>query len=63
MPEKEKKSVDIGKVFGALLTNLLKAFNCPDHELLLDKLNGYGFSLPALKIIHDNQSNEDAFIL
>ena len=32
--EKWKNSVDKGKVFGALLTDLSKAFDCLDHELL-----------------------------
>ena len=37
MLEKWKRSVNGGKVFGALLTDLLKAFECLDHELI----NGY----------------------
>ena len=51
--EKWKNSVDKGKVFGALLTDLSKAFDCLDHELLTAKLNAYGFTLPALRLIHD----------
>ena len=51
MLEKGKRSVDGGKVFSALLTNLSKAFDCLDHELLIAKFNAYGFSLPALKLI------------
>ena len=31
--EKWKKSVNSGKVFGALLTDLFKLFDCFDHEL------------------------------
>ena len=49
MLEKLKKSIDNGKAFDALLTDLSKAFDCLDHELLIAKLNAYGFSLPALK--------------
>ena len=44
-------------MFGALLTDLLKAFDCLDHELLIAKLNAYGFSLTALKLVHNYLSN------
>ena len=27
--------------------------DCLDHDLLVAKLNAYGFSLPALRLIHD----------
>ena len=53
MLEKWKKSVGSGKPFGALLKDLSKAFNCLDHELLVAKLDDYGFILPALRLIHD----------
>ena len=55
--EKWKRAVDNGQMFGALLTDLSKAFDCRDHELLIAKLNAYGFSLPALKLVHDYLSN------
>ena len=55
--EKWKRAVDSGQMFGALLTDLSKAFDCLDHELLIAKLNAYGFSLPALKLVHDYLSN------
>ena len=55
--EKWKRAVDSGQMFGALLTDLSKAFDCLDHELLTAKLNAYGFSLPALKLVHDYLSN------
>ena len=48
-----KRSVDKGKVFDALLTDLSKTFDCLDHELHTAKLNAYGFSLPALQLIND----------
>ena len=57
MLEKWQRTVDIGKAFGALLTDLSKAFDCLDHELLIAKLNAYGFSLPALRLIHDYLSH------
>ena len=47
-----------GQMFGALLTDLSKAFDCLDHKLLTAKPNGYGFSLPALKLVHDYLSNK-----
>ena len=40
-------------MFGTLLTDLLKVFGCLDHELLIAKLNAYGFSLTALKLVHN----------
>ena len=55
--EKWKNSVGKGKSFGTLLTDLSKAFDCLDHELLTAKLNAYGFTLPALRLIHDYLSN------
>ena len=53
MLKKWEISVDSGKASGALLTDLSKAFDCLDHELLISKLNAYGFTLPALRLIHD----------
>ena len=51
MLEKWKSAVDNKKTFGALLTNLPKAFDCLSHDLLIAKLNAYGFSLPALRLV------------
>ena len=51
MLEKLQNAVHEGKCFGALLTDLLKAFDCLSHELLIAKLHAYGFDLPALKLI------------
>ena len=47
MIEKWKYAVDNGKIFGALLTDLSKAFEdlskaCVCHNLLIAKLNAYG---------------------
>ena len=52
--EKWKNAVDI---FGALLTDLSKALDCLNHELLIAKLSAYGFTLPAFKLIHNYLSN------
>ena len=53
MLEKWKSSVDKGKVFGVLLTGLSKAFDCLSHELIIAKLNAFGFSLSALKLMQN----------
>ena len=47
MLEKWKRAIDNDKCFGALLTDLSKAFDCLEHELLIAKLNAYGFHLSA----------------
>ena len=52
-----KKAVDNHKVFGAILTDLSKPFDCICHDLLIAKLNAYGLSLPALKLITDYLQN------
>ena len=51
MLEKWKKAVDTKNTFGALLTDLLKAFDCLSRDLFIAKLNSYGFSIPGLNLI------------
>ena len=41
--EKWKKSVDNGGAFGALFNDLSNVFGCLSHELLIAKLDAYGF--------------------
>ena len=53
MLEKWKSSEDKGKAFGVLLTDFSKAFQCLSHELIIAKLNAYGFRLSVMKL---NQS-------
>ena len=51
MKEKWKKVVDTKNVFRALLTDLSKTFDCLLHNLIIAKLDSYGFSLPELNLI------------
>ena len=55
--EKWMGSIDRGKVFGAILRDLFKAFDCLNHDFLIAKLNAYGFSLSASRLIHDYLSS------
>ena len=55
--EKWKKVVDNEGVFVALLTDMSKAFDCIPHDLIIVKLEAYGFHIDALKVIHDYLSN------
>ena len=57
MLEKWKSAVGNKRNVGAFLTDLSKAFDCFPHELLLAKLNAYGFSLPALRLVQSYLSN------
>ena len=57
MLEKWKSAVNNKRNFGALLTDLSKAFDCLPHDLLLAKLNAYGFSLPVLILVQSYLSN------
>ena len=58
MIEKWKESVDNGGAFGALMTDLSKAFDCLHHELLIAKLDAYGFDIKSVKLIQQYLSNK-----
>ena len=57
MIDKWKKAVDSNKIFGAVLTDLSKTFDCICHDLLIAKLNAYGLSLSSLNLIKDFLQN------
>ena len=51
MIEKFKEAIDRGYEFGALLTDLSKAFDCINHPLLIAKLYNYGVSPLSINLI------------
>ena len=57
MLEKWKKALDKKLFVGAVLTDLSKAFDCLNHELLIAKLEAYGFEKTALNFIYNYLSN------
>ena len=56
--EKCKKSVDNGDAFGALLTDVLKAFDCVHHEVFISKLHTleYRITTPIPSPYYSNPS-------
>ena len=50
--ENWRASLDQGFAFGALLTDLSKAFDCLQHELSVAKLYAYGLDFAAVKFVY-----------
>ena len=48
-----EKAADSSKAFGALLTDLSKAFDILSHDLLIAKLHASGLDLALLNILQD----------
>ena len=51
--EKWKCYIDSNGAAGALLTDISKAFNFLTYDLLIAKIDMYGFSIDSLKLIHN----------
>ena len=57
MLERWKKALGQKKYVGAVLTGLSKAFDSINHELIITKLEAYGFKHEALTFIYSYLSN------
>ena len=57
MIEKFRRARDMKSVCAAILTDLSKAFDCICHDLLIAKLNAYGFDKEALMFLSAYLSN------
>ena len=53
MIEKARKILNKGGTYGALLTDLSKAFDCVTHDLLVAKLYALNFDMNTLNLILD----------
>ena len=57
MLEKWESAADNKRDFSTLLITLSKVYDCLSHDLLLAKLNAFGFSLLALRLLKSYLSN------
>ena len=57
MAEKLKESRDKREEYGAFFTDLSKAFDCIDHNLVITKLSSYGVTPITLKLIFSYLTN------
>ena len=55
--EKWKRAMDQKKYAGLLTSDLSKAFDCINHDLIIAKLEAYGFGYSALKLVRSYLRN------
>ena len=55
--ENWRQSLDQGLMFGVLLTDISKAFDCPSHELSVATLSAYGAHISEVCFIYDYLSD------
>ena len=53
MIETLRESLDKGGAIGVLLTDLSKAFDCLQHEILIAQVHACGFDMASLDLIYD----------
>ena len=57
MIQKWRESLDRGGAYGALLTDLSKAFDCLSHDLLIAELHAYGLDIKSLRLMYSYLTN------
>ena len=57
MIEAWRKALDRNGAAGGITTDLSKAFDCLSHDILIAKLEAYGFGHSALRFIYDYMEN------
>ena len=55
--ENWRRCLDENKVVGAVLMDLSKAFDCLSHELLIAKLDAYGFNENTIRLVYSYLTN------
>jgi hypothetical protein len=55
--QKWQKALDKGQSIGTILMDLSKAYDCLPHDLIIAKLEAYGFGKDSLKLIYNYLSN------
>ena len=52
-----RKSLDSSGIVGTILMDLSKAYDCISHELLIAKLEAYGFNEKSLQLMYSYLAN------